>query len=403
MKQEIKSVRMILYTLFVVGGILVALALTMVLSDDEGERVKPQSQAIELSIPGTKLVNTPDGSQSTVNSESGIMPELQSSAPAESASSSLTIDISRVKPDGAAVFAGTALPNSTIRVFEGQILLGKTVADQSGEWVIVLEKLLAAGQHLISIAMEHRDGSTELADRSLAVEIYEDFETKPLVALLPETATAVPVLIQSPDDVASVTSKTAGSDFGSEAKDHHGSFISVAGSRQVNRTSSIIQTESKSDVATIAPTSIVWRDAKRILISGTSQGGIRVIVNESNGPFGEALVLVDGTWQIAGGLNLETERHHLQFTLLDEANEIIANYSLPLASRDLAKGQDGSPLVVVNKGDALWRIAYHRFGDGIRFVDIVRRNSEDIVDPDLIYPKQIFALPKSVKDKEKQN
>ena len=113
----------------------------------------------------------------------------------------LTIDLARVKPDGAAVFAGTAAPNAKIRIFEGDILLGETIANANGEWVIVLEKSLAAGQHLISVAMERSDGTTEMADRSLAVEIYQDTETKPLVALLPETATEVPVLIQSPDDV----------------------------------------------------------------------------------------------------------------------------------------------------------------------------------------------------------
>ena len=44
----------------------------------------------------------------------------------------------------------------------------------------------------------------------------------------------------------------------------------------------------------ILPTAIVWRDAAHILISGTSQGGIRVIANDTKAPFGEALVLADG-------------------------------------------------------------------------------------------------------------
>ena len=120
-------------------------------------------------------------------------------------------------------------------------------------------------------------------------------------------------------------------------------------------------------------------------------------------PLGEALVLADGAWQIAGSLNLEKTKHLLKFELANDSGKIIANYSLPLTSRDLAKGQNGTPLVVVNKGDALWRIAYRRFGDGIRYVDIVRRNQRDIVDPDLIYPKQIFAVPRSAKDKTNQN
>ena len=163
------------------------------------------------------------------------------------------------------------------------------------------------------------------------------------------------------------------------------------------------QVRPKSGLATIAPTAIVWRDAAHILISGTSHGGVRVTANESNSPFGEALVLADGTWQIAGSLNLKKIKHRLRFELLSDGDKILANYTLPLTSRDLAKGQNGTPLVVVNKGDALWRIAYRQFGDGIRYVDIVRRNQRDIVDPDLIYPKQIFALPKSAKEGANQN
>ena len=179
--------RSMLYILFAVGGVLVAIALSMVLLDDEGgQQVKPQSPSIELSQSAIDKAETPDARK---DSDTSLQqPDVTPAAP-------LTIDLARVKPDGAAVFAGTAAANAKIRIFEGDILLGETIANANGEWVIVLEKSLAAGQHLISVAMERSDGSTEMADRSLAVEIYQDTETKPLVALLPETATEVPVLI----------------------------------------------------------------------------------------------------------------------------------------------------------------------------------------------------------------
>jgi nucleoid-associated protein YgaU len=50
-------------------------------------------------------------------------------------------------------------------------------------------------------------------------------------------------------------------------------------------------------------------------------------------------------------------------------------------------------MVVVQRGDALWRIAYSSYGEGIRYVDIVRRNASAIDNPDLIFPNQIFTLP----------
>ena len=403
-----EPVRTILYILFAVGGILVVLALSMVFSDNELAQIKPQSETIELETSEIVSGGTQTNDQLMASAKTVAKPQSLSTQSDADASSMLKIDIARVKPDGAAVFAGTAAPNAEIRIFEGKILLGKTVANSAGEWVIILEKSLAVGQHLISIAMERDDGSTAFADVRLAVEIYGDAATKPLVALLPETSTAVPVLIQSPDDENSATTNIAGTNRKNSnevQQEKAGPVTTVNGSSGggVDLTVTATEVRSKSLSATIVPTAIVWRDAARILISGTSRGGVRVIANDTKAPFGEALVLADGAWQIAGSLNLGKTKHRLKFELVNDMDKIIANYTLPLTSRDLAKGQNGTPLVVVNKGDALWRIAYRRFGDGIRYVDIVRRNQRDIVDPDLIYPKQIFAVPRSAKDKTNQN
>ena len=374
--------RSILYILFAVGGVLVAIALSMVLLDDEGDQqVQPQSPSIELSQPAADKAERSD-------KDSGTSLQPPNATPA----APLTIDLARVKPDGAAVFAGTAAPNTKIRIFEGDILLGETIANANGEWVIVLEKSLAAGQHLISVAMERSDGSTEMADRSLAVEIYQDTETKPLVALLPETATEVPVLIQSPDDVDAANPAAPASE--AIVADATGADAAAAKAAMGDTTEAApTKPQAKSQIAALAPSAIIWRDASRILISGTSRGGVRVTVNDEKGQFGEALVLADGAWQVAGSLDMDIAVNHLRFALFDEANHIIARYDLPVKARDLAKGQDGSPLVVVNKGDMLWRIAYHQLGEGVKYVDIVRRNQQDINDPDLIYPKQIFAVP----------
>jgi nucleoid-associated protein YgaU len=423
-------VRSILYILFALGGVLVAIAFSMVLLDDEGDQqVQPQSLSIELSSPAANKAETLDSGK-----DIGTSLQPPNATPA----APLAIDLARVKPDGAAVFAGTAAPNAKIRIFEGDILLGETIANANGEWVIVFEKLLAAGQHLISVAMERSDGTTEMADRSLAVEIYQDNETKPLVALLPETATEVPVLIQSPDDVDTTkladrslaveiyqdtetkplvallpetakavpvliqspddvdTAKPAAAN--SEAIVADAAKVDAAITETTRATPAKPQAESQiaaSQIATLAPSAIVWRDASRILISGTSRGGVRVMVFDAKGQFGEALVLADGAWQVAGSFDMDIAVNKLRFALFDDANQIIARYDLPLKARDLAKGQDGSPLVVVNKGDMLWRIAYQQLGDGVKYVDIVRRNKQDITDPDLIYPKQIFAVPHS--------
>jgi hypothetical protein len=178
---------------------------------------------------------------------------------------------------------------------------------------------------------------------------------------LPESQTDIPVLLQSPDD--DPAEKTA-------------------------------EYASTSTVAHIGPRSLVWQDETKLSIGGQSRGGVRITVRANGAFFGDALVLADGSWQVTGQVDKNRNTHSLEFVLVDNAGQAVAQYMLPVRTRDLQKGLDGSQLVIVNKGDALWRIAYRSFGKGVRYIDIVRKNTGDIDNPDLIYPNQIFALPK---------
>ena len=49
---------------------------------------------------------------------------------------------------------------------------------------------------------------------------------------------------------------------------------------------------------------------------------------------------------------------------------------------------------VVTRGDSLWRISRSTYGEGVRYSVIYKANRDQIRDPDLIYPGQIFVLPK---------
>jgi nucleoid-associated protein YgaU len=50
--------------------------------------------------------------------------------------------------------------------------------------------------------------------------------------------------------------------------------------------------------------------------------------------------------------------------------------------------------VTVQPGYTLWAIARDQFGEGILYVQVYEANKDRIRDPDLIYPGQVFALPK---------
>jgi len=55
---------------------------------------------------------------------------------------------------------------------------------------------------------------------------------------------------------------------------------------------------------------------------------------------------------------------------------------------------DSIETATVSRGDSLWRISRKTYGSGYRYTVIHQANQEQIRDPDLIYPGQIFVLPK---------
>jgi nucleoid-associated protein YgaU len=49
----------------------------------------------------------------------------------------------------------------------------------------------------------------------------------------------------------------------------------------------------------------------------------------------------------------------------------------------------------VVRGDSLWRLSRRHYRDGMRYRQIYVANSYQIRNPDLIYPGQIFVIPKA--------
>ena len=146
-------------------------------------------------------------------------------------------------------------------------------------------------------------------------------------------------------------------------------------------------------VPALAPRSLSWKTDGALVIDGVSRGGVRVVAAAAGRPFAETAVAEAGAWRMTGKVDAGRASRVMTFALQNGEGAVVATYELPVATRDLSQGLDGSKLVIVQQGDALWRIAYRSYGEGIKYVDIVRRNAAAIDDPDLIFPNQIFAIP----------
>jgi nucleoid-associated protein YgaU len=57
--------------------------------------------------------------------------------------------------------------------------------------------------------------------------------------------------------------------------------------------------------------------------------------------------------------------------------------------------------VIIRRGDTLWRISRRVYGRGVRYSTIYLANQEQIRDPDMIWPGQIFSVPDETEEGEK--
>jgi nucleoid-associated protein YgaU len=67
------------------------------------------------------------------------------------------------------------------------------------------------------------------------------------------------------------------------------------------------------------------------------------------------------------------------------------------------KLQETTGAVIIRRGDTLWQISRRLYGHGVRYSTIYLANQDQIEDPNLIWPGQIFAVPNETKEGESAN
>ena len=324
-----------------------------------------------------------EASKATETAEETAKEDVQE---ASLAAEGLGINLARIRPDGSAIVAGNALPGSTINLIKDGQIIGIAISSDQGEWVIIPDILLGQGSHLLSIEIINPDGSKEIGNMALAIEIVNDKET-PLVALVPytEEANEAATLLQVPETLEAVeeTVEVTGATSETTTTETEASTIAAA--------------DTEASVVAIIPRvtirSIQALNSKTISVSGNAEGGdsVEMMLNGQKGA--ETKPDDKSMYALMLPIDPDQDRFRLKSILRDAGGNPIASASINLSKSQIAEGLAGNALIVVQKGDALWRIAYKTYGAGIRYVDIVRQNPTKINDPDLIYPDQIFVIP----------
>ena len=75
--------------------------------------------------------------------------------------------------------------------------------------------------------------------------------------------------------------------------------------------------------------------------------------------------------------------------------KVIARIELPFTRAERLSGLTKEEYVTVQPGNSLWRISRQVLGKGTMYTVIYEANKNQIRDVDLIYPGQIFTIPRS--------
>ena len=371
--------------------------------DDSGDATPPSGQSTPPSAPGdtNSTANNAQGGgnasgQPTQSASTGATTPAPASTgtggQAGNAPVSPSFDVVRVNPSGDAVIAGRAQPDAEVTILDQGKPIGSVKADGRGEWVFLPDSALDPGEH--SFTLESKD------DGAAANAPKQESETS-VVVLVPQVA----------KDIAGRTSNQPSGALAIEVPK------SGDGPTRVMNVP-----DQPAEAAAGAPktpqiSAIDYDSSGRAILSGKAPAGARLFVYVDNKPIGQTTADDDGSWSFTPSAPLAEGLHVVRVDQVDETGKVLARAetpfeqaAIPLAAKAGAATQTASNTgtatdaatdatalaegkIVVQPGNSLWKLARESYGHGIRYTVIYEANKEQIANPDLIYPGQVFSVP----------
>ena len=282
------------------------------------------------------------------------------------ASETIELEVIRVRPDGSLVIAGKGLPNSKIEIISGSKVIAVTTSDKIGDFVAVPEKQLEGGEYLLSFRQTTEDEKVIIANKSVAINVTGAKKDIPIVAIVDSEGKLGAKVIQAPG-------LDANKEISKEEKN-------------------IIEDKRDPYIAILA----ITHDTKvgQLVLSGRAHNGVQINAGFT-GKETSSTKIINDEWNLSIPGKLIAGKQKIFAVLLGKDGKVLSENSIIISGK-IIQNANGKTFVVVQKGDALWNIAYQRLGVGNRYIDIVKLNKNKIINPDLIYPKQLFIIPKQV-------
>ena len=294
-----------------------------------------------------------------------------------------TFDIARIEPTGEAVIAGRAAPGATVELLRDGEVHDRAVADKSGQFVMVPPKL-PPGTYDLTLRSKQADGTVATSKQRVTTALEPRSTERPVVALVtPDKPTVVLSQPGAPKPAGAVVVETVEVEAGGK--------FHVSGQAQPG-----------------AALRLYLNDSFVTGVTAGADGRFAVTINEGVAA-GSYRVRVDEA-SSAGSVRARAE---VPFSVPDKTASMTAQATASkrpdtadprlAAAGTTVLPDSGSPpstvvvpkiaTTTVSRGDSLWRLSQLSYGAGTRYAVIYKANREQIRNPNLIYPGQVFVVP----------
>ena len=350
-------------------------------------------------------------------------------------------DVVRASPDGSVVVAGRAEPGARIEVHVDDSMAAEAESDGGGQFVALFSLQRADAPRVLSLVMIVPDGRVLRSVENVILAPTPAPAPPPAVAAVPEAGApeaAVPGGTPPEQVAAAAATDAAGPQAappvpaGAETAAPATADAARLGEPPVVASAApaapaavlstpegvrVLQSGEAEGGPELAIEAIAYDATDAVQISGRGAPGQRIRLYLDDRFVAEATVGAGARWQatlsdVAPGVyrlradavaadGAVTARAETPFRR--EAPEALAAARAPAAdvaavpaTPDSARVVPPAPqveIVTVQPGFTLWGISKRSYGEGILYVRIFEANRDQIRNPDLIYPGQVFSVP----------
>lgn len=317
----------------------------------------------------------------------------QSARPADP-TSKLRLDVVRVDATGSTVVAGRAEVGHTVSIFGDGQELGSTIVGADGSFVAFLDIPRSVDPTVLTLSS--KETPDEIADPAPVVTSKDTF----LVMPQPENSSAAPLVVAAKQGNVQVTSPLPKAN-SAPVKPIPEPASEPAAKPKVKTVNPEPVPAPEPDpktkepgpagIASITLDTIDYAKDGDVVLSGRGRDARDVRVYVDNQPV-ELGTIQDGRWRLSLP-DVDEGIYTLRVDALDDQGDVVSRVESPF-KRETPDLETLTDRVTIQPGFTLWQLAAEKYGSGGRYVQIFDANQDTIKDPNLIYPGQVFTMPK---------